>query len=117
MKRHHRRRRRRQHSDKYVTPTLLGDQKRDGWGQPIPGEWERTELPEALFAPGTSSEDGMLSEATEHRGQLIFHQYVAAGTTDRVEVPLPGGEASEWEIVGYPNHWPSGTVLTLVRAS
>ena len=117
MKRHALRRRRKQHSSKYVDPVLLGDQKRDGWGQPIPGEWERVELPEALFAPGTSTEDAMLSDAVEHKAQIFFGEYVEVSSTDRIEVPLPGGEVSEWSIDGHPNHWPMGTVLTLVRAT
>lgn len=99
-----------------VTPHRLGDQKRDGWGQPVPGEWEREALPRALFAPGASTEDAMLSQAVEHRAQLFFGQYVEVASTDRIEVPLPSGEVSAWEIVGHPNHWPMGTVLTLERA-
>ena len=100
-----------------VSPHRLGDQKRDGWGQPIPGEYERTELPRALFAPGVSTEDALLSDAVEHKAQIFFGEYVEVSSADRIEVPLPGGAVSQWAVDGHPNHWPMGTVLTLVRAS
>lgn len=95
-----------------VEPALLTGAK-DSWGQPIPGEWDESPLPSALFAPGVSSEDGMLSEATEHRAQLFFHENVPVESTQRVRIPGAG----DWMVVGRPNHWPMGTVLTLEVAS
>lgn len=101
------------HPDRYyVTPALLTG-VRDAWGQTVPGQWDESELPEALFAPGVSSEDGMLSEAVEHRAQLLFHERVPVGSTRRVRIPGQG----DWMVVGHPGHWPKGTVLTLERAS
>ena len=112
MRRHNRRRQYRQHKSKYITP-VRATQARDQWDTPIPGQWTREDLPEALFAPGVSSEDGMLSEAVEHRAQIFFHEYVPVESTDRIEIPDHGS----WQVVGHPNHWPMGTVLTLGRAS
>ena len=96
----------------YVSPFLL-TAARDAYGQPVPGEWAEEPLPDAMFAPGVSSEDGMLSEATEHNAQLFFHERVPVESDHRVRVSGEG----DWMVVGRPNHWPMGSVLTLERAS
>lgn len=95
-----------------LTPTKA-TQARDQWDTPIPGQWVRVALPEALFAPGVSGEDQMLSDVVSHRAQIFFGEYVEVESTDHIEIPNQG----RWAVVGHPNHWPMGTVLTLVRAS
>ena len=98
--------------DWYVTP-VRARQPRDQWGTPVPGTWEREELPRALFAPGVSSEEQMLSDVVQHRAQLFFQSNVDVESTDHIEVPDQG----RWSIRGNPNHWPMGTVLTLENPS
>ncbi|GAB3192151.1 hypothetical protein GCM10027061_21610 [Nesterenkonia suensis] len=96
----------------YVKPSRLVG-ARDAWGQPVPGQWDESPLPEALFAPGASSEETMLSDVTEHKARLFFHEYVPVDSSDRIRIPGHG----DWAVVGRPNHWRMGTVLMLERAT
>ncbi|QWW20132.1 hypothetical protein I6B53_03275 [Schaalia sp. 19OD2882] len=85
----------------------------DQYGEPIPGQLERTVLPPALFAPASSAEPlapgraPVISTASLYwRGQ---HPDVQAG--DQVEV-----DGITWEVEGRPSTWPKGLVAEL-RAS
>lgn len=112
MRRHNRRRQYRHPSGYYVVP-VRARRSVDQWGTPVPGVWDRSDMDEALFVPGVSSDEQMLSDAVQARAQLFFQVRVDVLSTDHVEIPDEG----RWSVVGHPNHWPMGTVLTLSRSA
>lgn len=109
--RHYSRRVRRHPPRYYVTPTLLSGGGTDPRGFPVPAT--RSELPEALFAPGTSTEEGLLSEVADQRAQLFFHTAVNVRSSDRVELTNALGDLETWQVSGRPKHWPKGTEVVL----
>jgi len=114
--RHNRRRRYRHPKADYRTPTLLRGGV-DEWGQTTNNWQDAGELPEAIFAPGASGEDQMLSEASTHRAQLFWDEHVDIRSDERVRLPEPTGSDSVWSVVGRPNHWRLGTVVNLEWSS
>lgn len=111
MRRHNRRRQYRQHKDKYVSPELISGGGRDDRGKLLPEI--RKKLPEALYAPGVSTEDGLLSDVAEQRAQLFFHEHVDIASTDLIEFADPWGNTQRWQVSGRAKHWPKGTEVTL----
>lgn len=99
-------------SKNYIKPSKLTPAY-DRWGMRIPGEFEREELPAALFAPGATDESDRLSEVAQHKGQMFWHQRVEVESTDTIEIPGQGA----WSVAGHPSHWPQGTVVVLERAT
>lgn len=95
----------------YVTPELVSGGGRDDRGQLLPEI--RTELPEALYAPGVSTEDGLLSDVAEQRAQLFFHEHVNIASTDLIEFADPWGNTQRWQVAGRVKHWPKGTQVDL----
>lgn len=109
--RHYSRRVRRHPSRYYVTPTLLSGGGTDPRGFPVPEA--RSALPEALFVPGPSTEEGLLSNVSDQRAQLFFHTHVEVRSTDRVELVDPFGNTVRWQVSGRAKHWPRGTEVVL----
>ena len=101
----------------YVTPVRF---VRVSGGFGDNDRWEAAgDLPKALFAPSTASEDVKLSEAVERVARLYWErQAVHLESTDQVEVPalFAGGPATRWSLVGPSQVWPLGTVAVLEGA-
>lgn len=111
MLRHRRRIPSRMAKRNYVTPTRLTPAY-DHWGQRIPEQWTREQLPEAQFAPGATEESDRLSEVAQHKAQIFWHERVEVTSTDTLEILGHG----TWSVAGHPAHWPQGTVAMLERA-
>ena len=109
--RHNRRRTVRHPGAYYVTPVRVSGGGRDSRGFPLPET--RTDLPEALFAPGVSTEEGLLSDVSEQKAQLFFHEHVPVASTDLIEFPDPFGVVQVWRVSGRVRHWPKGTEVAL----
>lgn len=109
--RHYSRRVRRHPSRYYVTPTLLSGGGTDPRGFPVPET--RSTLPEALFVPGPSTEEGLLSDVANQKAQLFFHDAVNVRSSDRIELVDPFGAVVRWQVSGRPKHWPKGTEVVL----
>lgn len=91
------------------TPVRISGGGRTDWGTPLPET--REDLPEALFAPGPSSEDAMLDSDTNKRATLRWPQkQVYLEPEDRIEV-----RGIEYQVFGYPRIWPLGTTAILDR--
>ena len=92
-----------------VSPVRVSGGGRTDWGQPLPED--RTELPDALFAPGPSSEDNLLRTDTVRRATLRWpRQQVHLEPEDRIDI-----DGQEYQVQGYPNIWPLGTTAVLER--
>lgn len=109
--RHYQRRVRRHPAAYYTRPTLLSSGGTDPRGYPLPES--RSGLPEALFVPGTSTEEGLLSSVADQRAQLFFHVQVNVRSSDRIELVDPFGAVVRWQVSGRPKHWPKGTEVVL----
>ncbi|MDO4888158.1 MAG: hypothetical protein Q3979_05585 [Actinomycetaceae bacterium] len=82
----------------------------DQYGEALPGAVERTDMPAALFKPGTSTEpigtsgQPVVTEPTAYwRGQWPD---IRAG--DQLEI-----HGTTWMVEGRPAYWPKGLVVTL----
>lgn len=99
----------------YVDPVLITGGGRDPQtGAPLPED--RVDLPRALFAPGASTEEGLLSEVATSAGRLFFEDPVDIKSNDLVEIPEPFG-VTRWQVDGHPKFWPLGMDVVVSRAS
>lgn len=99
----------------YVHPVRVTGGHRDPQtGMELPEE--RVDMPRALFAPGASTEEGLLSEVARHTGRLFFEDPVAIESTDRVEIDTPAG-LQRWAVDGHPRYWPLGTEVVVQLVS
>lgn len=82
----------------------------DQYGDPIPGQWLDEPLPDALFAPGGTSEPVQAGAAPVISTPTVYWpgRRVDIAAADRLVV-----DGTTWDIEGRPAHWPLGTAATL----
>lgn len=82
----------------------------DQYGDPVPGRWLDEPLPDALFAPGGTSEPVQAGAAPVISTPTVYWpgRRVDIAAADRLVV-----DGTTWDIEGRPAHWPLGTAATL----
>lgn len=82
----------------------------DQWGDPVPGPWVETALPDALFAPGGTSEPVQPGTAAVVSTPTVYWrgQWPDIGPADRLSV-----DGTVWQVEGRPARWPLGMAVTL----
>ena len=82
----------------------------DVYGELIPGEWARQDLPRALFAPGVSIEPVSANAMPVVTSPSLYWRGTRPDirATDRIEVL-----GTVYEVEGRPQAWPKGLVIHL----
>lgn len=86
----------------------------DQYGERVPGETVEESLPDALLAPGGTSEPVTAGAAPVLSSPTLYWpgQWPDLTAADRVRV---GGTV--YRVEGAPAHWPMGLALTLAAAT
>lgn len=86
---------------------------KDRYGNPIPGEWADSPLPDGLFAPGGTREPAEPGVAAVISSPALYWPGARVDVTasDRLVV-----DGAEWQVDGRPAAYPLGTHVTLKGA-
>jgi hypothetical protein len=93
-----------------VSRIRIADGGVDQYGEPTSGERVRTDLPPALFNPGTSV------ESVDNTGKPVVSKptvYWRGEWPDVLASDLLDVGGQTWGVDGFPAHWPKGLAVTL----
>lgn len=97
-----------------VTRLRAGEAGEDQYGEPIPGPVAEEPLPEALFAPGGTSEPVAAGSAPVVSQPTLYWrgQHPDVKSSDMLRIA-----GVTYRVEGAPARWPRGTVVTLHAAT